>query len=431
MQTHFTADQLDQPPIAEANGILRACVHCGFCLSSCPTYALTGDELDSPRGRIYLIKNMLERGGAPDADTVHHIDRCLSCMSCLTACPSGVDYLHLVDTARAHIETHHRRSLADRLLRWLMATVLPRPRVFRAALTMAQPARMFRGLMPKRLRRLTEFAPKKIPRSVSLVGVHRPDGQPVKRIAMLAGCVQSVLGGGINEATIRLLTRHGCEVIVAADAGCCGALVQHMGNQSSARSQARANILAWSSIEGSVDAVVVTASGCGTTVKDYGHMFADDPDMAQTAASIAAIAKDVTEIMAELGLGAAVHRSDVTVAYHDACSLQHGQGIRAEPRALLEQAGFKVSDIAEGQFCCGSAGTYNLLQPEMADALGVRKAGHVDATGAKVVASGNLGCMIQMARFTDRPMVHTVELLDWATGGPKPPALDIPRAGVS
>ena len=420
MQTHFTSDQLRQAPIAEANEALRACVHCGFCLSSCPTYALTGDELDSPRGRIYLIKNMLERGGAPDADTVHHIDRCLSCMSCLTACPSGVDYLHLVDTARAHIETHHRRSLADRLMRWLMATVLPRPGVFRAALMAAQPARMFPRLLPKPLRRLTEFAPNKIPASVSLVGIHRPDGQPVKRIAMLAGCVQSVLGGGINEATIRLLTRHGCEVIVAPDAGCCGALVQHMGNLSSARTQARANILAWSSIEGGVDAVVVTASGCGTTVKDYGHMFADDPDMAQAAASIAAIAKDVTEVMADLGLGAAVYRSDVTVAYHDACSLQHGQGIRAEPRALLEQAGFKVSDITEGQFCCGSAGTYNLLQPEMADALGARKAGHVDATGAKVVASGNLGCMIQMARFTDRPIVHTVELLDWATGGPKP-----------
>jgi glycolate oxidase iron-sulfur subunit len=420
MQTHFTSDQLRQAPIAEANEALRACVHCGFCLSSCPTYALTGDELDSPRGRIYLIKNMLERGGAPDADTVHHIDRCLSCMSCLTACPSGVDYLHLVDTARAHIETHHRRSLADRLMRWLMATVLPRPGVFRAALMAAQPARMFPRLLPKPLRRLTEFAPNKIPASVSLVGIHRPDGQPVKRIAMLAGCVQSVLGGGINEATIRLLTRHGCEVIVAPDAGCCGALVQHMGNLSSARTQARANILAWSSIEGGVDAVVVTASGCGTTVKDYGHMFADDPDMAQAAASIAAIAKDVTEVMADLGLGPAVYRSDVTVAYHDACSLQHGQGIRAEPRALLEQAGFKVSDITEGQFCCGSAGTYNLLQPEMADALGARKAGHVDATGAKVVASGNLGCMIQMARFTDRPIVHTVELLDWATGGPKP-----------
>lgn len=420
MQTHFTSDQLRQAPIAEANEALRACVHCGFCLSSCPTYALTGDELDSPRGRIYLIKNMLERGGAPDADTVHHIDRCLSCMSCLTACPSGVDYLHLVDTARAHIETHHRRSLADRLMRWLMATVLPRPWVFRAALMAAQPARMFPRLLPKPLRRLTEFAPNKIPASVSLVGIHRPDGQPVKRIAMLAGCVQSVLGGGINEATIRLLTRHGCEVIVAPDAGCCGALVQHMGNLSSARTQARANILAWSSIEGGVDAVVVTASGCGTTVKDYGHMFADDPDMAQAAASIAAIAKDVTEVMADLGLGPAVYRSDVTVAYHDACSLQHGQGIRAEPRALLEQAGFKVSDITEGQFCCGSAGTYNLLQPEMADALGARKAGHVDATGAKVVASGNLGCMIQMARFTDRPIVHTVELLDWATGGPKP-----------
>ncbi len=420
MQTHFTSDQLRQAPIAEANEALRACVHCGFCLSSCPTYALTGDELDSPRGRIYLIKNMLERGGAPDADTVHHIDRCLSCMSCLTACPSGVDYLHLVDTARAHIETHHRRSLADRLMRWLMATVLPRPGVFRAALMAAQPARMFPRLLPKPLRRLTEFAPNKISASVSLVGIHRPDGQPVKRIAMLAGCVQSVLGGGINEATIRLLTRHGCEVIVAPDAGCCGALVQHMGNLSSARTQARANILAWSSIEGGVDAVVVTASGCGTTVKDYGHMFADDPDMAQAAASIAAIAKDVTEVMADLGLGPAVYRSDVTVAYHDACSLQHGQGIRAEPRALLEQAGFKVSDITEGQFCCGSAGTYNLLQPEMADALGARKAGHVDATGAKVVASGNLGCMIQMARFTDRPIVHTVELLDWATGGPKP-----------
>ena len=423
MQTSFTPGQLAKPPIAEANGILRACVHCGFCLPACPTYALTGDELDSPRGRIYLIKNMLEKGGAPDPDTVHHIDRCLSCMGCLTACPSGVDYMHLVDTARGHIQANHTRSISQRLMRWLIAAVLPRPGVFRAALAAARPARMLSGLMPKTLARMTQFAPANIPPPRSLIGVHRARGERVMRVAMLEGCVQSVLGGAANQATIRLLNRHGCEVVVPAAAGCCGALVQHMGHEAQAREHAQANIKAWRSIDGGIDAVVVTASGCGTTVKDYGHLFAQDPNMAQPGAKIAAKARDITEIMAELGLGAAVHRSDVTVAYHDACSLQHSQGVRAQPRALLDQAGYTVKDIAESHFCCGSAGTYNLLQPEMADALGARKSGHIAATGAQAVAAGNLGCMIQMARFTDLPMVHTAELLDWATGGPKPPAL--------
>ena len=423
MQTSFTAEQIAKPSVAEANEILRACVHCGFCLSACPTYALTGDELDSPRGRIYLIKNMLEKGGAPDPDTVHHIDRCLSCMGCLTACPSGVDYMHLVDTARGHIQAHHTRPISQWILRWLIAAVLPRPGVFRAALAVARPARMLRGLLPNALARLTKFAPANIPPRRSLVGVHPAQGKRIMRLAMLEGCVQSVLGSAANQAAVRLLNRHGCDVVVPAGAGCCGALVQHMGHEAQARERAQANIKAWLAIDGSIDAVVVTASGCGTTVKDYGHFFAKDPNMAEPGTTIAAKAKDITEIMADIGLGAAVHRSDVTVAYHDACSLQHGQGIRSQPRALLGRAGFRVLDIAEGHFCCGSAGTYNLLQPDMADALGARKAGHIAATGAQVVAAGNLGCLTQMARFTDLPMVHTAELLDWATGGPKPPAL--------
>lgn len=423
MQTRFSPEQKAEPRIAEANDILRSCVHCGFCLSSCPTYALTGDELDSPRGRIYLIKDMLETGGAPAPTAVRHIDRCLSCLGCLTACPSGVDYMHLVDTARAHIQEHHRRPAADRALRWLLAAILPHPGRFRLALIAAKPAQWLSRLLPKSLRHLTKMAPAGKLSPAVAAGVFSPTGPVRKRVALLSGCVQSVLGGGINEATIRLLTRHGCEVVAAADAGCCGALVHHLGREDPARAQARANIQAWTGIKGGVDAVVVNASGCGTMIKDYGHLLAGDPDWAEPAAQIAAMAQDVTELLAELGLGGTVERPQISVAYHDACSMQHGQRVRSQPRALLEQAGFPVTEVAEGHFCCGSAGTYNLLQPEMANELGARKAAHVDATGAHAVATGNLGCMLQMARFTDRPMVHTAELLDWATGGPIPPAL--------
>jgi len=428
MRTTFSESQLAEPTIREANAILRNCVHCGFCLPTCPTYAVLGDELDSPRGRISLIQHMLEQGGAPEPKAVRHIDRCLSCLGCATACPSGVDYTHLIDIARAHIETHYHRSWADRWTRWLVAFVLTRPRLFRAALLAAWPVRPFSHLLPSRLRRLVESVPRRIdsPSPMSAPQVFEAIGHRRKRVALLVGCVQKVLGARINEATVRVLCRHGCEVVIAANAGCCGALTQHMGREKQARTAACCALAAWQrELDGEgLDAIVVNASGCGTTVKDYGHMFADDPEWSAVAAQVSHIAVDISELLSNLGLTAPVAPAGAPiVAYHDSCSLQHGQRLTAPPRALLEDAGFDVREVVEGHMCCGAAGVYTLLQPHLSDVLGHRKGAHIAATGATVTAAGNLGCLLHLERFSGLPAVHTVELLDWATGGPVPEPL--------
>ncbi len=428
MQTSFTPAQLADPDIAEADRILRTCVHCGFCTATCPTYVLLGDELDSPRGRIYLIKDMLENERPATAEVALHVDRCLSCLSCMTTCPSGVHYMHLVDHARTHIEATYARPLADRWLRGVLATVLPRPWLFRLALAGAALARPFRRLLPGRLAGMVAMAPARLPSpsSVDVPQVFAAQGPRRRRVALLAGCAQQVLGPQINEATIRLLTRHGVEVVVAQGAGCCGALTHHMGKSGPAHAAAKANIAAWTrELDGAgLDAVVINASGCGTTVKDYGHMFRSDPAWAGKAAKISAIARDVSELMSEIGLQAPAGKHDLAVAYHAACSLQHGQQIRDEPKALLAAAGFRVRDVPEGHLCCGSAGTYNILQPEIAGALRDRKVANIERTKADVIASGNIGCLVQIAGGTGIPVVHTVELLDWATGGPMPAALE-------
>jgi glycolate oxidase iron-sulfur subunit len=429
VQTNFTTEQLANPDLREANDILRACVHCGFCIATCPTYVLLGDELDSPRGRIYLIKDLLETGRDADARTVLHIDRCLSCLSCMTSCPSGVHYMHLVDLARARIGESYRRPLGDRLIRALIARLVPNRRLFRLALRAARLGRMFAPIMPRRLRAMMMMAPRRLAKAspVDRPQVFAAKGKKRLRVALLNGCAQTVLAPQINEATIRLLTRHGCEVVVADGAGCCGALTHHMGRTGEAHAAAAANIDAWTAEienEGGLDAIVINTSGCGTTVKDYGFMFEGHPAYAEKAARIAGMTSDITEVMSKLGLqtGASAPAS-LTVAYHSACSMQHGQGITAEPKALLRQAGFEVRELAEGHLCCGSAGTYNLLQPALADQLRHRKIANVEKTGADVVATGNIGCLTQIASGTAIPVVHTAELLDWASGGPKPPAL--------
>ncbi len=425
MQTRFTPTQLADPDTAESAKILRSCVHCGFCTSTCPTYALLGDELDSPRGRIYLIKDMLENDRPATEKVVKHIDRCLSCLSCMTTCPSGVNYMHLVDHARQHIERTYVRPWPDRAMRRLLGLVLPRPRLFRAALEASRLGRPFARLaprlIPRQLHSLLALAPAQVPRSSP---VDRPQvfpalGPRVKRVAILNGCAQRVLAPQINEATIRLLTRHGCEVVVARGAGCCGALTHHLGQEGAA---ARANILAWNrEIEaGGLDAIVINASGCGTTVKDYGFMFRGDPVLADPARAISALARDITELMSELGLRPPAVATGQRVAYHSACSLQHGQQVRAEPRRLLAAAGFEVVDVPEGHLCCGSAGTYNLLQPEIAGQLRDRKVANIERTRPDLVAAGNIGCITQIASGSKLPVIHTVELLDWATGGPRP-----------
>ena len=425
MKTAFTAAQLAEPEIAAADGILRTCVHYGFCTAVCPTYVLTRDESEAPRGRIDLIRAMLEKGGRPEAKTVGHIDSCLSCNACMTTCAVDVDYLHLADIARAYIEENYRRPLADRLLRRLVARTVTDPARFARMTRLARLARPVWALLPGRLRTLVELAPAALPRALDLTGVHPAEGARRMRVTLLQGCVQQALAPGINAATVRLLTRHGIEVVVPPEAGCCGAFTLHMGKADLARAAAARTVDAWhAELEaGGLDAVVINASGCGTVVKDYARLFAGDPARRDKAAAIAAIARDVTELLAPDDLRLPETAMPLTVAYHDACSLQHAQKIRSRPRALLCNAGFAVRDVPEGHFCCGSAGAYNMLQPEMAEALGRRKASHIESTGTAAVAAGNLGCLAQLGRFTGLPMLHTVELLDWATGGPLPEAL--------
>ena len=428
MQTNFSLAQLADADTQASEQILRSCVHCGFCLATCPTYILLGDELDSPRGRIYLIKDMLENDRPAPPKTVKHIDRCLSCLSCMTTCPSGVHYMHLVDHARKHIAETYTRPLPERLLRGLLAWVLPHPGRFRLALIGAKIGQPFRSLMPGRLKAMMGLAPKSLPAPshVDKPQVFPAEGPRRARAAILSGCAQQVLDPEINESTIRLLTRHGVEVVVAKGAGCCGALTHHMGMEDEAYASAKANIDAWwreQQGEG-LDAVVINTSGCGTTVKDYGFMLREDPDYAEKAEAISAMTKDVTELMSELGLGEAGRASGITVAYHSACSMQHGQRIKEEPKALLRAAGFAIAEPAEGHICCGSAGTYNLLQPEIATRLRDRKAANLAATGADVIATGNIGCMAQIADHAGMPILHTAMLLDWATGGPLPKQLE-------
>ncbi len=431
MQTRFSPSQLGDPQIAASEKILRNCVHCGFCIATCPTYVLLGDELDSPRGRIYLIKEMLEGGKAASKRVVTHVDRCLSCLSCMTTCPSSVNYMHLVDHARSHIEKTYRRPWLDRTLRWLLARILPSPGLFRLALIGANLARPFSAALPHGLKSIVALAPKSIAPSAadSDITLHPARGPRKKRVALLTGCVQNVLDPQINNATIRLLTRLGCEVVVAAGSGCCGALTHHLGKNAQAHELIKANIEAWTrEIDGAgLDAIVVNASGCGTMIKDYGFILRHDPVWADRATVISDRARDVSEMLVDLDLGAAVSLdtglTPIKVAYHAACSLQHGQGVIEQPPSLLRQAGFEVSAIAEGHLCCGSAGTYNLLQPELARALRDRKVAHIEAAAPDVVAAGNIGCITQLAGGMTVPVVHSVELLDWATGGPRPKAM--------
>lgn len=429
MQTTFSLAQLADPDIAEANNILRACVHCGFCQATCPTYVLLGDELDSPRGRIYLIKEMLEHARPATEEVVTHIDRCLSCLACMTTCPSGVHYMHLVDHARDHIEQTYTRPLFDRLLRSFLANVLPYPRRLRLALAAGILAKPFAPLLAlvglKPLAAAARLAPLRPPEPAAEPGTYPAHGPRRARVALLAGCANEALAPQITHATIRLLNRHGVEVVVAAGSMCCGSLEHHLGREEGAFAKARANIDTWSrEIEGQgLDAILITISGCGTTVKDYGFMLRTDPAYADNAAKVSALARDISEYLAKLGVQASAPPRPLTVAFHSACSLQHGQKVHREPRDLLAACGFVVKEVPEGHLCCGSAGTYNILQPEIAGRLRDRKIGNIAKTAPDVIAAGNIGCITQIASGTAIPVVHPVELIDWATGGPAPERL--------
>jgi glycolate oxidase iron-sulfur subunit len=434
MQTNFTLAQLADPETARSEHILRKCVHCGFCTATCPTFVLLGDERDSPRGRIYFIKAMLEGDRAPTAEEVRHVDRCLSCLSCMTTCPSGVNYMHLVDHGRHYIEQKYTRPLLDRLLRGLLAVMMPRPALFRAMALAGQLAKPLAALLPstsrdpggatffRRLRAMIDALPDRIagpspvdrPQTFAAVGSRR------KRVALMPGCGQQVLAPEVNEATVRLLTRHGVEVVNVAGSGCCGSAVQHIGHNDRALELAKRNIDAWLSQE--FDAIVINASGCGTTVKDYGAMFAHDPAWKDKAERVSRLARDVSELMLELGL-ANVTARPLTVAYHSACSMQHGQKIDQQPKQLLRDAGYVVKDVPDGHLCCGWAGTYQVLQPDLSRRLRDAKVANIERLKPDVIATGNFGCIGNIASGTGIPVVHTVELLDWATGGPKPVAL--------
>ncbi len=414
--------------LAAARERIRACVHCGFCTATCPTYLLTGDELDSPRGRIWLIKDMLAQPNmAPSERAVHHIDRCLSCLSCTTTCPSGVDYMHLIDAARTHIAATVRRPLLDRLTRALLPAVLTRRWLFRWLL---RAGRLARGLLrpigrhlPGRLAAMLAMVPDRLP--TRGLAERRITPYPARagsgRVILHLGCVQPVLRPAIDDATLRVLSRHGVEVVITRQSACCGALDHHLGREAAAAAHARANISAWEAA-GPVDAIVITASGCGTVIKDYAALFADDPAMAARAARIAALTVDISEYLAGLPPLPRRLAPGLPVALHSACSLQHGQQVKAPPRQLLEAAGFAVREPAEAHICCGSAGTYAILQPEMAQALRARKQAALAATGAAIVASSNIGCIGHIAT-PELHTVHIVELLDWASGGPVPPGL--------
>src|SRR6056297_2243377 len=391
MKTEFTPEQLADPKIARSNEVLRTCVHCGFCTATCPTYQVLGDERDSPRGRIYLIKDMLEKGRPADEKTVKHIDRCLSCLACMTTCPSGVHYMHLVDHAREYIEQTYRRPLFERMLRWTLAPMQIPP--------------VSRNDDPQ---------------------VFPAEGERKMRVALMTGCAQRALNTDINDATIRLLTRLGCDVVIAEGQGCCGALTHHMGKTQESHATAAKNIQAWHremTGEG-LDAVVINTSGCGTTVKDYGHMFRNEA-LAGEAKAVSEIAMDVSEVLMKLDLPEGAPKG-LKIAYHAACSLQHGQQIKTYPKDLLKRAGFKVSEPVDSHLCCGSAGTYNLMQPEISGQLKARKVETLEMTRPDIIAAGNIGCMMQIGSGTGIPIVHTAELLDGATGWPRPPPVDAP-----
>jgi glycolate oxidase iron-sulfur subunit len=444
VQTHFDATQLADAGTAAAAGAIRKCVHCGFCTATCPTYVLLGDELDSPRGRIYLIKNMLERGTSPGPEVVKHLDRCLSCLSCETHCPSGVSYRRIIDQGRAYVEAHHRRPLADRTLRSLLAQVLPYRGRMRAAMTLADFASLVGLAQPLerwaarsatlaplaallRLRHVARAGRGEDGATVSSDAPPRPalprPAVVARRVGLASGCVGSVLDPAIEAATARLLERAGCEVVRVAGEGCCGALSHHLGREQEAKRLARAQVDAWRrEIERApLDAIVVTTSGCAPVIRDYGHLLADDPHYREAAAAVAALAQDLSEVLTRIGLPVqAPGPRRAVVGYHPACSLQHGCGVTREPASLLTQAGFEVRLPGEAHLCCGSAGVYNILQPEIAGALGARKTAALTALEPDVIATGNIGCMMQIRSMSPIPVVHVAQLLDWATGGPSP-----------
>ena len=426
MQTSFTEKQLENKENKSSESILRKCVHCGMCNATCPTYGISGDELEGPRGRIYLIKDMLENNKPANKKITQHIDSCLSCYACMTTCPSGVNYMHLIDHGRNHVEETYKRPFIDRIFRNILSFVLPRPKVFLSLAILTKFIKPISFLMPEFLRNSLKLMPDKIPsKKIKTQKIYSPQsGKIISRVALLTGCVQRVISPEINEATIRLLNRHNVEVVVMPDIDCCGSLNHHLGKKNKAENSFVKNIKSWHNeyLANGLDAIISNTSGCGTTLKDYGHIFRNDKELKKQAKKISELTKDITEFLDE-NLKLNIKKNEekkYKIAYHSACSMQHGQKVHDQPKQLISKTGNEVLDIPEGHLCCGSAGTYNILHQKMAKSLLKNKVSNIEKIGPDFISTGNIGCMTQISTGTRIPIIHTVELLDWFTGGPKP-----------
>tara|TARA_B100000029_G_scaffold318834_1_gene311325 strand:+ start:1232 stop:2533 length:1302 start_codon:yes stop_codon:yes gene_type:complete len=430
MQTNFSEDQLKDKDNKSTEKILRKCVHCGMCNATCPTFNLLGDELDSPRGRIYLIKEMIEKKKTPTKKTVSHIDKCLSCYACMTTCPSGVNYMHLIDHGRNYVEKKYKRSFAERTFRDFLSKTLPKPNIFKFLILFSKFAKIFKFLIPGRLGSMLDLAPQKIyGKTLRFQNIYKAERKrPTARVALLIGCVQRVVSPQINESSIRLLTRHGVEVITMPEIECCGSLNHHLGKENLAKESFKKNIHLWYDeyLKNGLDAIISNTSGCGTTLKDYGFIFREDKDLKKKAKKISELTKDISEFLDEnlkLNFQREKNSKKYNIAYHSACSMQHGQNVHKQPIDLLKKTGNTILDIPDGHICCGSAGTYNILHANIAKQLLKQKVENINKVKPDLISTGNIGCMMQIANGINIPIVHTVELIDWYTGGPKPRSL--------
>ena len=432
METNFSQNQLKDQDNKSSEKILRKCVHCGFCNATCPTYQLLGDELDGPRGRIYLIKDMLENNKPANEKIVKHIDRCLSCYACMTTCPSGVNYMHLIDHGRKHIEKTYKRPLGDRIIRSFLSATLSKSINFRIIAFLTQFLKPFQFFFPKKIREMIRLMPTKFPRKkLPNLKIYYSSNKkkPVARVALLTGCVQKVISPQINEATIRVLNRHNIEVVVPKNIYCCGSLNHHLGKDNLANKDFKNNISTWYEeyLNNGLDAIISNTSGCGTTLKDYGFIFRSDKDLKKKAKKISELTKDITEYLDENVKLNFVERAknvkEYKIAYHSACSMQHGQKVHNEPINLIKKTGNQIYEIPDGHICCGSAGTYNLLQEGIAKKLLKNKIQNIKKVNPEIICTGNIGCITQIAQSTNIPILHTIEIIDWYTGGPKPEIL--------
>ena len=428
MQTNFSSEQLKNKDNKSSEQILRKCVHCGMCNTTCPTFALLGDELDGPRGRIYLIQDMLENERKPSANVVKHIDRCLSCYSCMTTCPSNVNYMHIIDHGRKYIEKNYQRPFFDRLIRDALSIILPNEKLFRIMSYLARIGRPFQFFLPSKIKNMMNLMPSSFPKkTLKEKKIYRPKlKKTISRIALLTGCVQKEISPQINEATIRLLNRHGVEVIVPKKIRCCGSLNHHLGKQDLAHKDFINNINTWYDeyLKGNLDAILSNTSGCGTTLKDYGFIFRNNKELKKKAKKISELTKDVSEYLLDhLNLKFKNKEKKLKIAYHSACSMQHGQKVHSQPMELLSKTENEILEIPDGHICCGSAGTYNILQTDIADKLLKNKVDNIESLKPDVISTGNIGCITQISNATKIPILHTIEILDWYTGGPKPKIL--------